>query len=185
MAFIEAVDTSILWLIQNLFRCRILDSLMPIISWLGNDGGIWILLCVILLFYKRTRPTGLAMGIAIFICIFGGSLFLKNFIARARPYINDPTIQLLVPPSKDLYSFPSCHAMISFAAATVMMIRRYRCCWAAFTLASLIAFSRVYLMVHYPLDVVAGIAIGIFTAILSCRLVSHHEQKRRFSVKSL
>lgn len=183
MVFLAAIDNSSLWLVQDLFRCSLLDSLMPVISALGNGGGIWVLMCIILLCRRSTRPTGLAMGIAMLACFLSGNLLLKNLVARARPYTNDPTIQLLIPPSRELYSFPSGHAMNAFAAATVLMIRRQRFCWAAITLAALIAFSRVYLMMHYPLDVGMGMAIGIFAAIVSCRVVKYYEQRQRFRIK--
>ena len=74
--------------------------------------------------------------------------------------------------------------MSSFAAATTLMLWRYRYGLAAIVLAALIAFSRIYLMMHYPLDVGAGMALGILSAIIACRIVKYYEQHRRYRVKT-
>lgn len=183
MAYLEAIDSSGLWLIHDLFHSPLFDRLMPMITALGNSGGIWIVICLILLVKKKTRPAGVTMALAMLVCYLGGNLFLKNFIARARPYTDDPTIQLLIPPDRELYSFPSGHAMCSFAAATTLMLWRHRLALPAMVLAALIAFSRVYLMMHYPLDVAAGMALGILSAMVVCRFVKYYEQHRRYRIK--
>lgn len=185
MAYLEAIDNSSLWLIHDLFHSVFLDRLMPVITALGNGGGIWVLACFILLLQKKTRMVGVAMALAMLICYLGGNLFLKHFIARARPYTDDPTIQLLIPPDRELYSFPSGHAMNSFAASTTLLLWRHRFGLAAVALAALIAFSRIYLMMHYPLDVGAGMALGILSAIIVFRMTKYYEQHRRFRVKSM
>lgn len=184
MAYLEAIDSSGLWLVHDLFGSGFLDCLMPIVTALGNNGGIWVVTCLILLLNKKTRLAGVTMALAMLACYLGGNLFLKNFIARARPYTDDPTIQLLIPPDRELYSFPSGHAMCSFAAATTLMLWRHRFGLVAMALAALIAFSRIYLMMHYPLDVAAGMALGILSAIVACRLVKYYEQHRRYRVKT-
>lgn len=185
MAYLEAIDNSSLWLIHDLFHSAFLDRLMPIITMLGNPWGIWLLICFIMLFRKSTRAAGITMALAMLICYLGGDLFLKNLIARARPYTDDPTIHLLIPPDREFYSFPSGHAMRSFAAATALMLWHNHFGLAAMALAALIAFSRIYLMMHYPLDVGAGMALGFFSAIIACRIVKYYEQHRRYRVKSI
>ena len=104
MGYLEAIDNSSLWLIHDLFHSNFLDHLTPVITALGDNGGIWVLICFILLLRKKTRMSGIAMALAMLACYLGGNLFLKNFIARARPYTDDPTIQLLIPPDRELYS---------------------------------------------------------------------------------
>lgn len=184
MAYLGAIDNSSLWLIHDLFHSSFLDRLMPLITALGDFGFIWILICFILLLSKKTRLAGVTMVLAMLICYLFGNLFLKNLIARARPYTDDPTIKLLIPPDRELYSFPSGHAMSSFAAATTLMMWRYRYGLAAMVLAALIAFSRIYLMMHYPLDVGAGMSLGFLSAIIACRIVKYYEQHRRYRVKT-
>ncbi len=183
MAYLKAIDSSGLWLIHDLFHSALFDRLMPMITALGDNGGIWVVICLILLIRKKTRMTGVTMALAMLACYLGGNLFLKNFIARARPYTDDPAIQLLIAPDREPFSFPSGHAMCSFAAATSLMLWRNRLGLAAMALAALIAFSRIYLMMHYPLDVAAGMAVGILSAIISCRIVRYYEQHRRYRVK--
>ncbi len=185
MAYLEAIDNSSLWLVHDLFHSGFLDRLMPAITALGNNGGIWVVICLILLLKKKTRLAGVTMVMAMLVCYLGGNLFLKNLIARARPYTDDPTIKLLIPPDRELYSFPSGHAMCSFAAATTLMLWRHRFGLAAMMLAALIAFSRIYLMMHYPLDVGAGMALGILSAVIACRIVKFYEQHRRYHVKTI
>ncbi len=183
MAYLKAIDSSGLWLIHDLFHSAFLDRLMPAITALGDHGGIWVVICLFLLFRRKTRLAGMAMALAMLACYLGGNLVLKNFLARARPYTDDPTIRLLIAPDRELYSFPSGHAMCSFAAATSLMLWRHPLGPPAIFLAALIAFSRIYLMMHYPLDVAAGMALGILSAVILCRLVKYYEQHRRYHVK--
>lgn len=183
MAYLKAIDNSGLWLIHDLFHSVFLDRLMPVITALGDNGGIWVVICLILLFQKKTRMAGVAMAMAMLACYLGGNLFLKNFICRPRPYTDDPTIQLLISPDREPFSCPSGHAMCSFAAATSLMLWRHWLGPPAILLAALIAFSRIYLMMHYPLDVAAGMAIGILSAFIFCHLVKYYEQHRRYHVK--
>ena len=88
------------------------------------------------------------------------NLLLKNLVARTRPYEVIDGLQLLVSRAVDL-SFPSGHAASSFAAAVVMaklLPKRYGI--AALILAGLIAFSRLYVGIHYPTDVLFGAVSG-------------------------
>lgn len=181
VAFLTSLDLGILDMIAETFGCAVLDFVMPLISALGDFGMIWIWICMLCLFKKETRHTGIAMLIAMAICYLGGNLWLKNLVMRPRPYTVDPSIQLLIPPDHEIYSFPSGHTMNSFAASATLMLRHEKFCFAAVFLASLIAFSRLYLMMHYPTDVIAGIIIGIIAAYIPCAAIQRYEHKRRFT----
>ena len=146
---IQTVDFLILDLIQNKLRCKFLDSLMVKFSSLG-DGGILILV-------------GLIMGVLI------GNCLLKNIICRPRPCWINRAVSLLIPIPYD-YSFPSCHTMSSFIAAAVLLHTDIMFAYPAFLLASVIAFSRLYLYVHYPSDIIGGIALGTIIAHFVCLL---------------
>jgi undecaprenyl-diphosphatase len=88
---------------------------------------------------------------------------LKLWVERDRPPVSRPVPEpLLEAPST--YSFPSGHATVAFACATVLSLAVPRLRWPLFALAALIAFSRVYVGVHYPGDVLAGAALGILLA---------------------
>lgn len=180
MAFVTLLDTELLWWLHGLTHCAALDALMPLVSALGNGGVVWIFFCVLLLCNKKTRPTGVAMAAAMLLCVLGGNLLLKNLVARPRPYTVDPGIVLLIPPSNEIYSFPSGHTMNAFSAAGVLLLRRVPYSWAAMGLAVCIAFSRIYLMMHYPLDVAAGALIGLLSAALCVWLLRRWEGARRF-----
>lgn len=188
MSFLaEGFDLPILeWIAANL-RCVFLDAVMPVITVLGDAGIFWIALAVIMLFFPKYRKTGLAMGAALLIGLLICNVTLKPLIARPRPYDYQlthfgKTIELLIAAQHD-FSFPSGHTLASFEAATVLMIRHKKMGIPALILATLIAFSRMYLYVHYPTDVLFSVALGIGIAFLGNWLVeklySHFEAKKQ------
>lgn len=166
---IQQIDQHLLYFIHDITQCSFLDKAMPLITSLGNGGAFWILLALILLLRRDTRKSGLAMGAAMLLCFLFGNIWLKNFIARPRPYTVDPSIALLIKPSSEPYSFPSGHTMNAFSAAFALMLREEDHWRAAVLLAELIAFSRIYLMMHYPLDIVGGVIVAYAAAyIVNC-----------------
>jgi len=183
----EGFDLPILeWIAANL-RCAFLDAVMPVITVLGDAGIFWIALAVIMLFFPKCRKTGLAMGAALLIGLLICNVTLKPLIARPRPYDYQlthfgKTIELLIAAQHD-FSFPSGHTLASFEAATVLMIRSKKMGIPALILATLIAFSRMYLYVHYPTDVLFSVVLGIGIAFLGNWLVeklySHFEAKKQ------
>lgn len=179
MEFITALDTALLWHLHNLLQCAFLDAVMPLVTALGNAGALWVLLAAVLLFFKSTRRAGIAMILAMLLCYLAGNLAIKPLVARARPYQVDPSISLLIPAPEE-FSFPSGHAMNSFSAAAALSGSHKEYGWAALALAALIAFSRLYLMVHYPLDVAAGALLGILSGVLAYHAVESREFARRF-----
>ncbi|MBQ5841382.1 MAG: phosphatase PAP2 family protein [Clostridia bacterium] len=154
------------WLREHL-QCSVLDTVMPLISALADGGIMWILLAVGLLCFARTRRAGLSMGIALLLGVIIGNLVLKNLVGRVRPYDVDPSVMLLVDRLTD-FAFPSGHTLASFGAATALTVRYRRAGAAALVLAGLIAFSRLYLFVHYPTDVLAGALLGVGFGFLGC-----------------
>lgn len=171
---VTPVDLSILsWLYHNC-NSDFLDWIMPIITKLGDAGIIWIVIAVILLIPKKTRKTGAAMGVAMVLGLIIGNGILKNLIARPRPFEMAARAlradQLLIAPPTD-YSFPSGHTLSSFAAATAIYKDHTLFGFLAYVLAGLIAFSRLYLQVHYPTDVCGGIVLGFLLGLLGCKIV--------------
>ena len=83
----------------------------------------------------------------------------ENLIARPRPCWLDDSVKLLIPIPTD-YSSPSGHTLSSVIGATVLTKTNRRFGWAAIPLAAIIAFSRLYLFVHYPSDILAGAVLG-------------------------
>ncbi len=160
-------DLPVLDWIQANLKSGFMDTVMPIITMFGDDGIFWIAIAVILLLFPKTRKVGLGMGIAMAIGLLVCNVTLKPLIARTRPYDLQAelgvTIALLTERMHD-FSFPSGHTIASFEAATVLLKNSKKMGIPAMILAVLIAFSRLYLYVHYPTDVIfsvfAGIAFG-------------------------
>lgn len=150
--------------LQNL-RHPILDKLMIFVSTLGNAGVLWIAFAVILLFSKKYRMTGLQTLVAMALTFIVGNLILKNLIARERPFVLYETIELLIKKPGE-YSFPSGHTMNGFTAAVTLLLCDKRLGIPAIVLAAVIAFSRMYLFVHFPTDIIGGILVGTLCAVV-------------------
>ncbi len=163
--------------IQNIFGSKFLDAVMPIITMLGDGGIFWIALAVIFICFKRTRKMGLTMGLSLALGFLFGNILLKNIIARVRPYDVNTGFQLLIEKLHD-FSFPSGHTLASFEAATSIFLHNKKIGIPALVLAVLIAFSRLYLYVHYPTDVLASIILGVGIAILSFHLINKLYEKK-------
>jgi Membrane-associated phospholipid phosphatase len=176
MTGIQQTDDAMLNFIQGHMHTPFLDSLMPWVSFLGNGAMVWIAVAVLLLLIKQYRSSGFLILIVLLLCFLIGDVLLKQVIARPRPFIDHPAITLLIPPPTD-YSFPSGHTDSSFAAATILLFRKKSWGIAATLLASLIAFSRLYLYVHYPSDVLAGLILGITVAFITNRLFRSNQNR--------
>lgn len=163
-------EFQILDFIQNTFRCAFLDVLMPFISSLTNAGIDWILLAAVLLIFPKTRKTGLALGIALLIGVILGNAVLKNAFDRIRPFEYRPETKLLIEPLYD-GSFPSGHALASFEGAVSIRLKYKGWGRVALVFAFLTAFSRLYLYVHFPTDVLGGILLGTAFAFLAAFIV--------------
>lgn len=166
------------WIAQHLHTVA-LDYIMPWLSRLTDRGEVWILLGILLLaFYRKDRGVGVQVLLALLLSLLLCNLVLKNAVGRIRPFELKETAALLIPAPLDP-SFPSGHSSASFAAATVLLLNRWEGRWAALVLAALIAFSRLYLYVHYPTDVVGGILVGVLCGVLAKRLWWKLENSRR------
>lgn len=170
--FITNIDFSILYWIQDNLRNSFMDFVMPLFSNLQDGGLIWISIAVVMLFFKRTRYCGiavlLAMGIDTLITEYG----IKNIVCRVRPcnLVDDVNMLVKKPTS---YSFPSNHSASAFAGAVAVMLTIKKKAWTipAFVFSGIIAFSRMYVFVHFPSDVFAGILLGSTIAVLVCYLM--------------
>lgn len=158
--------------IQDNFRCALLDAVMPAASWICNHGEVWVLLALCLLLTKKYRRVGWNVAVALLLDLICCNLILKPLIGRVRPFMVNP-VPLLVPPPLDA-SFPSGHTAASFAAAAALWARpgSRRMGLPALALACLIAFSRLYLYVHWPSDVLAGAVLGSLLGWGSARLTA-------------
>lgn len=162
-------DLPILDWIQENLKNGFLDAVMPIITMFGDGGIFWIACAVILLCIPKTRKIGLGMGFALIMGLIVCNITLKPLVGRIRPYDFQEKLGVVIPLLTERmhdYSFPSGHTIASFEAATVLLKNSKKLGIPAMILAVLIAFSRLYLYVHYPTDVIFSVFAGILFAFL-------------------
>lgn len=147
------------------------DLPMRLISFLGEEGVGLILLGLLLFCFKKTRRQGLCVLAAIACGTVITNILLKNIVARPRPFADEARAfyewwQYVGAPHASKNSFPSGHTTSAMAAMTALFLttnKKYS--WTAFIFAALMGLSRMYLMVHYPTDVLGGIIAGALGAI--------------------
>lgn len=166
-----AFEFTILDWIQANLRNPILDLLMPAITALGNGGFIWILLAGVLMLMPKHRKAGMAVLAGLVLEVICCNLVLKPLVARIRPCDVNTAVQLLIARPDD-FSFPSGHTGASFAAVAALYTSRNKLWIPSLISAVLIAFSRLYLYVHYPSDVLAGVVIGIMSGWIGQKLLA-------------
>ena len=157
------------WIAANIW-CPVLDVAMPIITLLGDAGIFWIAVSVLFMILKKYRKTGIGMMLALLMGLVVCNIWLKPAVARIRPYdfqleYFQKEIALLAGAMHD-FSFPSGHTIASFEAAVVIALNHKKLGIGAMILAVLIAFSRLYLYVHYPTDVLVSIVLGTAFALI-------------------
>lgn len=157
-------EFGILYAINNLHN-PVLDQIMILITNLGDAGLIWIGIAIVLLFRKSTRKCGILMLISMITGLILGNGLLKNLIARERPCWIDSNMPLLIPLPHD-YSFPSGHTLASLESAVMIYLHNKKWGLISLVLAFLIAFSRMYLFVHFPTDILCGAALGTLISII-------------------
>lgn len=167
-------DMAILDLIQSDIRTGFMDAIMPFITQLGDAGLIWIILSIGLIIPKKTRKIGFVMIIALILNGIICNIIIKPMLARIRPFDVNTAIKLLINKPRD-FSFPSGHTSASFTAASVLFFRKSKLFVPSLVLAFLISFSRLYLYVHYPSDVLAGLVLGVLCGYIGHRAVASKE----------
>lgn len=171
MEALLAMDARLLLWIQDHLRIEALNGVVCFITSLGNTGMIWIAMSLVLLVIPRTRRWGLTCAIALIIGYLVTNVTLKNIVHRIRPYEVMESLRILIPPEHDL-SFPSGHATCSLAASWALFrIAPKKFGVPALVLGVLISLSRLYVGVHYPTDVLAGVLVGLAAAEGAVRIV--------------
>ena len=179
-------DLPVLDWIQANMQSGFMDKFMPFITKFGDHGTFWMIVAALLFLFPKTRKTGLGMAIAMMIGLLVCNVTLKPLVGRIRPYDLQAelgvAIQLLGERMHD-FSFPSGHTNASFEAAVVMLKNSKKLGIPAMILAVLISFSRLYLYVHYPTDVIASIILGTLFALIGDALAGLITSKVHFGKK--
>lgn len=184
------VEISILNYTQN-YRSPIADTLMVLTTRLGDMGLIWLVISLVLLAIPKTRKLGIYLVLALIINFIIANLILKPLIARVRPFDVNKLIKLLISRPRD-YSFPSGHTSAGFTIVFALFFSKTKRLEGSndkflmgdarlskiidilfvicLVFASLIAFSRLYLYVHYPTDVLGGIGVGLLSSYFAYKL---------------
>ena len=160
MESIQSFDLSLLNAIQDTFRCGFIDVFTVFLSYLTTSGIIWIVAGVVLLFFRKTRAAGIILLMALAIGYLTGDVLLKHLVNRPRPFTVNPDIVLLIKQPSGA-SFPSTHSTLAAASTTVLLVKKRELGFIALALTVCIAFSRLYLYVHYPTDVLCGLLLGV------------------------
>ena len=154
-------------------HCAFLTFIFKVVTFLGEKGIIFFLGAIILMLFKKTRPLG--------ICIFGAvglgaiitNIALKGYVMRLRPFesgnINYANLWANIgSPSESGFSFPSGHVTATASAMTALFIfLKKKWCYIPVIVTLIMGVARVYLLAHYPSDVVAGILVGVVSGIIA------------------
>ena len=179
-------DVRVIHYIQENLRTPWLDSFMATFTYFAHAGVFWLALAIILIIFKKYRRGGVALLLSQIIVIIGNEAILKNIFRRPRPVDLNPYIEMLVTRRANMgYSMPSGHASLSFAAAFVITCINWKWGIAAYVFAAIIAFSRVYLYMHFVTDVTVALFTGTFFAFATIKLVdwiyAKRDERRRSS----
>lgn len=165
---LSQIELELLHAVRAFSDSQFIADALLLVSSLGDAGLVWIVIAAMLLIFPHTRRASVAMLTALFLNWLICNVWAKPFFARLRPCdITDRITPLIECPSD--FSFPSGHTSSSFAAALALMVLFPRAGCIALAGATLMAFSRLYLFVHFPSDVIAGALLGLACGISGAR----------------
>ena len=169
---IQQLDEQALRGIAESLRVPFLDKGMVLYTFLGNGGWAFIVLGLVLLFFRKTRKAGASSLTAMLLGLLVTNLTLKPLVSRPRPWVVMENFVTLVT-SSDMNSFPSGHtcAAFAFGVALCAVLPQKWVKAAALIAAALMGFSRLYVGVHFPSDVLVGALVGSLCGLVGAWLV--------------
>lgn len=173
MDFFLGFDFSILDFIANNIRNDFLDPIMAFFSLAAENGIGLVMLSLILLIPRKTRPAAVAALCALTVCLVLGEGVIKHIVLRPRPFDTYYNFHhAKIPINLNIgkvwgYSFPSMHTCCSFACATIFFKINQTVGIVSIVIAATVGFSRLYNYVHFPTDVIAGMILGIGIGLLT------------------
>ena len=163
-----AFDGEILLWIQDNIRGPILDSVFKFITSLANGGILWIAIIAILIISKKYRYVGIVSAFSLIICNLINTIIIKNIVQRTRPYEVVEGLNKII-----LFSF-----LIMDIVIFMLMSKKYGI--SAIILATTIAFSRLYVGVHYPTDVLYAAISSVIMAVITVNIFNKLKEKGKF-----
>ncbi|WP_294348702.1 phosphatase PAP2 family protein [uncultured Clostridium sp.] len=169
---IEKYDAKVYKYINSKPHNKLIDKIMIFFTLLGNLGLIWIMISILFISRSNSRKNGIMLLCALLLTTILGEGIIKNIVRRKRPFIKMDTYHklLIIPPRS--HSFPSGHTASSFAASAVFLAIDSELSAIIILIASLIAFSRLYLNVHYLSDIIGGGILGLICGYITTGLFS-------------
>jgi|YNPMSStandDraft_1061717.scaffolds.fasta_scaffold01136_4 PAP2 superfamily. len=160
--FLYSIDVALFRFINSTLANPVTDKLMPFITDVKHWYLLYVFLWFLILFKGGKYRLGLAIGMILLAAISDqlSSAVLKDLFERPRPCKVLDNVHLLVG-CTDSYSFPSSHAVNNFAGAMFFTFFYRHLKWILFSVATVMALSRVFVGVHYPSDVIGGALIGM------------------------
>ena len=169
-------EAEVLFWIRDNLTCGFMDWLMSTVSLLCTADIIWFVLAAVLIYRKDTRKVGVTLLLALIISIVICNGILKPTVERIRPY-DEFGVSLIVPASSE-FSFPSGHTT-GVTVVTAVLLKHFRKWGYLMSIfAVMVMFSRMYLFMHYPTDILGGIAVGIVSVILAHIIMSYLERRK-------
>ena len=175
---VQGMEFAILDWIQAHLRCGFLDAVLPAISRTADHGELWIILALVLLLIRSQRKYGAAVTCGLVLDLISCNILIKPLVGRIRPFAVNTAVELLTKAPLDA-SFPSGHTAASFAAVFALKAVGSPLWKPALAVAVVIAFSRLYLYVHWPSDVLAGALLGAAVGWTGAKIVEKVLAKRK------
>ncbi len=175
LIFTNSFDYTIAKWANDVFQStnEILSPLLKLITNLGNMGFIFIMISLIMIFFKKTRKIGVIVLFSIAIGFVFTNLILKNVVTRPRPFIDETSDYYLWWKEagsmiESGYSFPSGHTTAAMAfGLSLFLCFKKKWSWVFLLIPLIMGFTRIYFMVHYTTDVLGAILVGGLSALIS------------------
>lgn len=173
---ITEIDVQIMLWIQENMRSEMMDTIMRFVTWIGDWMLLWSIILIVILVWKKQERSAKLITLSLALSFLFNQVVLKNIVRRHRPFVDHSTLQPLIEKPSS-FSFPSSHSATSFAVASAIHWCKIKGYIFGYVLAILIAFSRVYLNVHYPSDILVGAVVGIVSTMIAERILKQVEAR--------